>query len=69
MTLRRARLGVRSRTEFRATLRKGRSTLRIAFSVNQAGAGYLGCDEPGAQSDRQALIGVQRSIIRWFASL
>ena len=28
--------------EFRATLPKGASTLRIAFSVNQAGAGYLG---------------------------
>ena len=41
-TVRRARLGLRSRAEFRATLPKGRSTLRIAFSVNQAGAGYLG---------------------------
>ena len=46
MTLRRARLGVHSRTEFKATLRKGRSTLRIAFSVNQAGAGYLGATSP-----------------------
>ena len=46
VTLRRARLGVRSRTEFKATLRKGRSTLRIAFSVNQAGAGYLGATSP-----------------------
>jgi hypothetical protein len=41
-TIRRLRLGVRSRAEFRATLPKGRSTLRIAFSVNQAGPGYLG---------------------------
>ena len=46
VTLRRARLGLRSRTEFKATLRKGRSTLRIAFSVNQAGAGYLGATSP-----------------------
>jgi hypothetical protein len=46
VTIRRARLGLRSRTEFRATLRKGRSTLRIAFSVNQAGAGYLGATSP-----------------------
>ena len=46
VTLRRARLGVHSRTEFKATLRKGRSTLRIAFSVNQAGAGYLGATSP-----------------------
>ena len=41
-TVKRVRLGVRSRIEFRATLPKGRSTLRVAFSVNQAGAGYLG---------------------------
>ncbi len=46
VTIRRARLGVRSRAEFRATLRQGRSTLRIAFSVNQAGAGYLGATSP-----------------------
>ncbi len=46
VTLRRARLGSRSRAEFKATLRKGRSTLRIAFSVNQAGAGYLGATSP-----------------------
>jgi hypothetical protein len=46
VTVRRARLGLRSRTEFRATLPKGRSTLRIAFSVNQAGAGYLGAKSP-----------------------
>jgi hypothetical protein len=42
VTLRRVRLGVRSRAEFRATLPTGRSTLRSSFSVNQAGAGYLG---------------------------
>jgi phosphodiesterase/alkaline phosphatase D-like protein len=42
VTLRRVRLGVRSRAEFRATLPAGRSTLRSSFSVNQAGAGYLG---------------------------
>ena len=46
VTVRRARLGLRSRTEFRATLPKGRSALRIAFSVNQAGAGYLGAKSP-----------------------
>jgi hypothetical protein len=42
VTIKRIRLGARSRVEFRATLPKGRSTLRVAFSVNQAGAGYLG---------------------------
>jgi hypothetical protein len=42
VTIKRVRLGIRSRAEFRATLPKGSSTLRIAFSVNQAGAGYLG---------------------------
>jgi hypothetical protein len=42
VTLRHVRLGVRSRAEFRATLPKGRSTLRGAFSINQAGPGYLG---------------------------
>jgi hypothetical protein len=41
-TLRRIRLGGRSRAEFRATLPAGRSTLRSTFSVNQAGPGYLG---------------------------
>ena len=41
-TIRRVRLGPRSRTEFRVSLPKGRSTLRIALSVNQAGAGFLG---------------------------
>jgi phosphodiesterase/alkaline phosphatase D-like protein len=42
VTIRRVRLGSRSRVEFRATLPKGRSTVRVAFSVNQAGAGFLG---------------------------
>jgi len=41
-TLRRYRLGSRSRVEFKATLPKGQSTLRVAISVNQAGAGFLG---------------------------
>jgi hypothetical protein len=42
VTIRRVRLGVRSRVEFRASLPKGRSSVRAAISVNQAGAGYLG---------------------------
>lgn len=42
VTVKRARLGKRSRVELRAVLPKGRSTVRVAFSVNQAGAGYLG---------------------------
>lgn len=42
VTVRRVRLGARSRVEFRATLPRGRSTVRAAFSVNQAGAGFLG---------------------------
>jgi hypothetical protein len=42
VTIRRVRLGLRSRIEFRATIPKGRSTVRGAFSVNQAGAGFLG---------------------------
>jgi hypothetical protein len=42
VTIRRVRLGLRSRIEFRATTPRGRSTVRAAFSVNQAGAGYLG---------------------------
>ncbi len=41
-TIKRVRLGVRSRADFRLSLPKGRSTVRIAFSVNQAGAGFLG---------------------------
>ena len=42
VTVRRVRLGVRSRAEFKATLPHGVSVLRMAISVNQAGAGYLG---------------------------
>jgi hypothetical protein len=42
VTIRRVRLGLRSRVEFRATLPKGRSRVRAAISINQAGAGYLG---------------------------
>jgi hypothetical protein len=42
VTIKRVRLGLRSRVEFRATIPRGRSTVRAAFSVNQAGAGYLG---------------------------
>jgi hypothetical protein len=42
VTIKRVRLGLRSRVEFRATIPAGRSTVRAAFSVNQAGAGYLG---------------------------
>jgi hypothetical protein len=41
VTIKRVRLGLRSRAEFRATIPKGRSTVRAAFSVNQAGPGYL----------------------------
>ncbi len=42
LTVRRVRLGVRSRAEFKATLPRGVSALRMAISINQAGAGYLG---------------------------
>jgi phosphodiesterase/alkaline phosphatase D-like protein len=41
-TIRRIRLGARSGADFRISLPKGRSTIRIALSVNQAGAGFLG---------------------------
>jgi hypothetical protein len=42
-TVRRARLGRSSTVTFPASsLPRGRSTIRIAMSVNQAGAGYLG---------------------------
>jgi hypothetical protein len=41
-TIKRVRLGVRSRAEFKLTLRAGTSRIRIALSVNQAGAGFLG---------------------------
>ena len=42
VTVKRLHLNANSAAIFRATLPKGTSTLRIAFSVNQAGAGYLG---------------------------
>ena len=42
LTIGRKRLNSGSSTVFAPALRRGRSTLRIAFSVNQAGAGYLG---------------------------
>jgi hypothetical protein len=42
LTLKRVRLNLRSSSTFKATLPKGRSTMRIALSVNQAGAGFLG---------------------------
>jgi hypothetical protein len=41
-TIRRVRLGVRSGADLRVTLPKGRSTIRVALSINQAGAGFLG---------------------------
>ncbi len=41
-TVARVRLSRLSRATFHPTLPRGRSTLRVAFSVNQAGAGYLG---------------------------
>jgi hypothetical protein len=41
VTIARARLDGRSAATFRARLPRGRSTLRAAISVNQAGAGYL----------------------------
>ena len=41
-TIKRVRLGSRSRAELHVSLPKGRSTVRIALSVNQAGAGFLG---------------------------
>jgi hypothetical protein len=42
VTVKRIRLSLRSRAEFTAVLPPGRSSLRMAMSVNQAGAGYLG---------------------------
>jgi len=42
VTLKRVKLSSTSAAIFKATLPKGTSNLRIAFSVNQAGAGYLG---------------------------
>ena len=41
VTIARARLNARSTAIFRPALRRGRTTLRIAISVNQAGSGYL----------------------------
>jgi hypothetical protein len=41
VTVKRVRLGARSAATFRASLRVGRSVLRVAMSVNQAGPGYL----------------------------
>jgi hypothetical protein len=41
-TLKRVRLNASSTARFRAQLPRGKSVLRIAFSINQAGAGYLG---------------------------
>jgi plastocyanin len=41
VTLKRVQLGDASRARFRLTLPQGVSRLRIAMSVNQAGAGYL----------------------------
>lgn len=42
VTLKRVALDLNSRARFRALLPCGTNRLRIAFSVNQAGAGYLG---------------------------
>jgi hypothetical protein len=41
ITVKRVRLNQRSAALFRATLPRGTSRLRIAMSINQAGAGYL----------------------------
>jgi plastocyanin len=41
VTLKKVRLGGKSTAVFRLTLPKGRSRIRVAMSVNQAGAGYL----------------------------
>jgi hypothetical protein len=41
VTVKRVHLGARSAVTFRASLRVGRSVLRVAMSVNQAGSGYL----------------------------
>jgi plastocyanin len=41
VTLKKVRLGGKSSAVFRLTLPKGRSRIRVAMSVNQAGAGYL----------------------------
>jgi plastocyanin len=41
VTIKKVRLGSRSTAVFRARLPKGKSRIRVAMSVNQAGAGYL----------------------------
>jgi hypothetical protein len=41
VTVKQVRLGTRSSAQFRVALPRGTSHLRIAMSVNQAGAGYL----------------------------
>jgi plastocyanin len=41
VTLKKVRLGGKSTAVFRLTLPKGQSRIRVAMSVNQAGAGYL----------------------------
>jgi hypothetical protein len=41
ITVKRVRLTRRSARTFRVQLRRGRSVLRVAMSVNQAGPGYL----------------------------
>ena len=41
VTLKKVRLGGRSSAVFRLTLPKGKSRIRVAMSINQAGAGYL----------------------------
>jgi len=42
VTLKKRHLSSTSTAVFRATLPRGPSSLRIAISINQAGAGYLG---------------------------
>jgi plastocyanin len=46
VTLKKVRLGGKSSAVFRLTLPKGKSRIRVAMSVNQAGAGYLGGYSP-----------------------
>ncbi len=41
VTIKKVRLGGKSTALFKATLPKGKSHIRVAMSVNQAGAGYL----------------------------
>jgi hypothetical protein len=41
VTVKRVRLGGKSSAVFRLQLPKGKSRIRIAMSVNQAGGGYL----------------------------